>query len=54
MCLARDEALRFQHDCMGTEHILLALLRKPGSSTVAVLQNMNVSLEQLEPRWRRA
>jgi hypothetical protein len=30
LALADQEAVRFRHDCVGTEHLLLALLRLPG------------------------
>ncbi|MGH2602721.1 MAG: Clp protease N-terminal domain-containing protein, partial [Dehalococcoidia bacterium] len=44
--LARDEALRFNHHYIGTEHILLGLLREGEGMAAGVLENLGVSLEQ--------
>ena len=53
LTLAQDEALRFNHNYIGTEHLLLGLVREATSDpTVAgkILQLMNVEL----PRVRTA
>jgi ATP-dependent Clp protease ATP-binding subunit ClpC len=44
--LAADEARRMRHDYIGTEHLLLALLRKDEDHAAQVLQTLGVSLEQ--------
>jgi ATP-dependent Clp protease ATP-binding subunit ClpC len=45
--LAKEEARRFNHDYIGTEHILLGLVREGEGVAAAVLQKMNVSLENI-------
>ncbi|MDI6758574.1 MAG: ATP-dependent Clp protease ATP-binding subunit [Candidatus Omnitrophota bacterium] len=45
--LAKEEAKRFNHDYIGTEHILLGLIREGEGVAVAVLQNKGVSLENI-------
>jgi ATP-dependent Clp protease ATP-binding subunit ClpA len=44
--LAWDEARRFNHHYMGTEHILLGLLREGEGIAAGVLESFGVSLEQ--------
>ncbi len=44
---SREEALRLGNDFIGTEHLLLGLLREGDSLAVHVLQNMNVDLTDL-------
>jgi len=48
--LAREEARRMQHDYVGTEHMLLALLREGEGVGAAVLLNLGVNPEQLKRR----
>ena len=43
--LAKEEAKRFNHDYMGTEHILLGLIREGEGVAAAVLQNLGLSPE---------
>lgn len=45
--LAKEEARRFNHDYIGTEHILLGLLREGEGVAAAVLKKMGVSLENI-------
>jgi len=45
--LAKEEARRFNHDYIGTEHILLGLIREGEGVASAVLQKMGVSLENI-------
>jgi ATP-dependent Clp protease ATP-binding subunit ClpC len=44
---AREEAARLQHDFLGTEHILLGLVREGGGVGVAVLQRCGVRLDDV-------
>lgn len=44
---ARDEALNFQHNYIGTEHLLLGLIRQNDSVAGAVLQNLGVELNSV-------
>ncbi|MCM8763684.1 MAG: AAA family ATPase, partial [Candidatus Omnitrophica bacterium] len=43
--LAKEEARRFNHDYIGTEHILLGLIREGEGVAAAVLQNLGLNLE---------
>jgi len=45
--LAKEEARRFNHDYIGTEHILLGLIREGEGVAATVLQKMGVSLEKI-------
>ncbi|MFH0935431.1 MAG: ATP-dependent Clp protease ATP-binding subunit [Candidatus Omnitrophota bacterium] len=45
--LAKEEARRFNHDYIGTEHILLGLVREGEGVAATVLQKMGVSLENI-------
>lgn len=47
LVLAKEEARRFNHDYIGTEHILLGLVREAEGVACAVLQNLGVDLERL-------
>ncbi|MDD5584522.1 MAG: ATP-dependent Clp protease ATP-binding subunit [Candidatus Omnitrophica bacterium] len=47
LVLAKEEARRFNHDYIGTEHILLGLVREGEGVACAVLQNLGVDLERL-------
>lgn len=46
--LARDEANRLQHDYIGTEHILLGIVREGEGIAARVLKKMGLSLEQIQ------
>jgi ATP-dependent Clp protease ATP-binding subunit ClpC len=45
--LAKEEARRFNHDYIGTEHILLGLIREGEGVAASVLQKLGVSLENI-------
>jgi ATP-dependent Clp protease ATP-binding subunit ClpC len=45
--LAKEEARRFNHDYIGTEHILLGLVREGEGVAATVLQKLGVSLENI-------
>jgi len=45
--LAKEEARRFNHDYIGTEHILLGLIREGEGVAAAVLQKVGLSLENI-------
>jgi len=45
--LAKEEARRFNHDYIGTEHILLGLIREGEGVASAILQNMGLSLDKI-------
>jgi len=46
--LARGEAEKYQHEYLGTEHLLLGILREGSGVAISVMQNMGVNLKQLE------
>ena len=48
LAMAREEAIRLQHDYVGTEHILLGLIREGEGVAAAVLTNLNVDLDQIQ------
>jgi len=50
LAMARDEAIRLQHDYVGTEHILLGLIREGEGVAAAVLNNLSADLEQVHER----
>src|SRR5262245_28418850 len=45
--LAKQEAKRFNHDYIGTEHILLGLLREGEGVAAAVLQSLGMNLNNI-------
>ncbi len=47
LSMARDEAARLHHEYVGTEHILLGLIREGEGVAAAVLQNLNVDLDEI-------
>src|SRR5574337_1035808 len=44
---SREEALRLGHDYIGTEHLLLGIIREGEGSAVRLLKALNVSLAEL-------
>jgi ATP-dependent Clp protease ATP-binding subunit ClpC len=47
LAMAREEAIRLQHDYVGTEHILLGLIREGEGVAAAVLTNLAADLDEL-------
>ncbi len=47
MYLAREEAARLQHDYIGTEHLLLGILREGEGIAATVLNALNLDLDQI-------
>ena len=47
MGLAREEALRFNHDYIGTEHIVLGLIQEGSGVAADVLKNLDVDLQRI-------
>ena len=50
LAMAREEAARLHHECVGTEHILLGLIREGEGVAAAVLQNLNVDLDEIQQK----
>src|SRR5438128_1564552 len=46
LALARKEADRFNHNFLGTEHLLLGLLREGDGIAAQVLRDLDVDIEQ--------
>ncbi|MCE5300824.1 MAG: NDP-hexose 4-ketoreductase, partial [Spirochaetia bacterium] len=47
IALAREEAVRIGNDYLGTEHILLGIIKDGGGIAAAVLESLNIDLEKL-------
>jgi len=45
--LSREEALRLGHDYIGTEHLLLGMIREGEGVAISLLQKLGVSIEDL-------
>lgn len=53
LALAREESARLRHEYVGTEHILLAIIREGKGVAATVLQNLGIDLGELELRIER-
>ena len=51
--LAREEAERYHHEYLGTEHILLGILNDGGGIAIAVLQKVGIDVKQLKMEVER-
>jgi ATP-dependent Clp protease ATP-binding subunit ClpC len=47
MQLAREESSRLGHDYVGTEHLLLGIIREGEGAAVMILENMGLELDEL-------
>src|SRR5205085_11929992 len=50
LAMAREEAARLHHEYVGTEHILLGLIREGEGVGAAVLQNLTVDLDEIQQK----
>jgi ATP-dependent Clp protease ATP-binding subunit ClpC len=50
LAMAREEAARLHHEYVGTEHILLGLIREGEGVAAAVLQNLSVDLDEIQQK----
>jgi len=50
LALAQKEAVRLRHEYIGTEHLLLGLIRDGEGVAAVVMQNLGVNLEALSQR----
>jgi ATP-dependent Clp protease ATP-binding subunit ClpC len=48
--MAREEAARLHHEFVGTEHILLGLIREGEGVAAAVLQNLSIDLDEVQQK----
>ena len=51
--LSREEALRLGHDYIGTEHLLLGIIREGQGVAVRILRNLDCDLMKLKKAKRR-
>lgn len=52
--LSREEALRLGHDYIGTEHLLLGLIREGDGTAINILKKLGVPLDELRATIERA
>ncbi|MFI5239669.1 MAG: Clp protease N-terminal domain-containing protein, partial [Gemmatimonadales bacterium] len=50
LAMAREEAARLHHEYVGTEHILLGLIREGEGVAAAVLQNLSIDLDDIQQK----
>src|SRR6195952_4135143 len=50
LAMARKEAARLHHESVGTEHILLGLIREGEGVAATVLQNLSVELDEIQQK----
>ena len=53
LAMAREEAVRLNHEYVGTEHILLGLIREGEGVAAVVLQNLQVDLDDVRESVER-
>ncbi|MFN3477180.1 MAG: Clp protease N-terminal domain-containing protein, partial [Candidatus Methylomirabilales bacterium] len=51
--LAREEAIRLGHNFVGTEHLLLGLIREGDGLALAILKKLNVNIAALKAEVER-
>jgi ATP-dependent Clp protease ATP-binding subunit ClpC len=47
---SKEEALRLGHDFIGTEHLMLGILRDGNGKTIQILNNLSVDLDHLRKK----
>lgn len=47
---SQEEALRLGHDYIGTEHLVLGIIREGNGKAIAILQNLGVGLDKLRKK----
>src|SRR5918999_1358389 len=53
LALTREAAAQFHHEYVGTEHILLGLMREGDGVAAAVLRNLHVEFDDIERRTEK-
>lgn len=48
IAFAKEEAQRLGHDYLGTEHVLLGIIKDAGGIAAAVLESLNIELDKLK------
>ncbi len=52
--LSREEALRLGHDYIGSEHLLLGMIREGEGVAIGLLKKLGISLEDLKSSIEKA
>lgn len=47
---SQEEALRLGHDYIGTEHLVLGIIREGNGKAIAILQNLGIGLDKLRKK----
>ena len=47
---SKEEALRLGHDSIGTEHLVLGLIREGAGSAIELLQILNINLQEVRAK----
>jgi ATP-dependent Clp protease ATP-binding subunit ClpC len=50
LAMAREESVRLRHEYVGTEHMLLGIIREGGGVAATVLQNLGVELDEIRQK----
>jgi len=54
LAMAREDAVRLHHEYVGTEHILLGIIREGEGVAATVLQNLNAELDEIQQKIEAA
>ena len=49
---SKEEALRLGHDYIGTEHLMLGIIRDGGGKAISILNAIDVDLENLRKKLK--
>jgi len=49
---SKEEALRLGHDFIGTEHLMLGILRDGNGKAISILNNLSIDLDHLRRKVR--
>ena len=49
---SKEEALRLGHDYIGTEHLMLGILRDGGGKAISILNSIEVDLDNLRKKLK--
>src|SRR6186713_2289048 len=50
LAMAREEAARLHHEYVGTEHLLLGLIREGEGVAATIIQNLDVKLDDIQQK----
>ena len=49
---SKEEALRLGHDFIGTEHLMLGILRDGNGKAITILNNLSIDLDHLSRNFK--